>query len=180
MSLTSTYVPSDDESFPISTNDDVVYKKGGEVLVGTVVGFIPSSSSNEDAVLGEKRPQSALAVSMHLKVKKWCYVSGLNILPDGSQQCTQLQWQCQCHHGMLLGGESVRAAIFVVASSSIHFAEPILHLHLPNCFSASSPLGLTSFWPSAVSRILFPHGQILILDRKIPFAFVIALHLDSE
>ena len=56
MSLTTHYTPSDDTLLPVSTNDDVMYKKGGEVLVGTVVEHIPSSSRNETAALGEKRP----------------------------------------------------------------------------------------------------------------------------
>ena len=63
-----------------------MYKKGGEVLVGTVVEHIPSSSRNETASLGEKRPAENPSNVIRLRVKKWCYTSGLCVTPDGNQQ----------------------------------------------------------------------------------------------
>ena len=60
MSIISTYVPTgkDHDLLPHSVNDDVVYEKDGEVLVGTVVEHIVSSQSDDGTVLGEKRSDS--------------------------------------------------------------------------------------------------------------------------
>ena len=55
--------------------------------MGTVVEHIPSSSRNKTAVLGEKRSADNISEIVRLRVKEWCYISGLLcITPDGNQQ----------------------------------------------------------------------------------------------
>lgn len=83
MPITSNYVPDGDGTLPHSTNDDVIYEKDGEVRVGTVVEYILSSNASETADLGSKRSSTD---TIEVRVKKWSYVSGLNVTAEGSQQ----------------------------------------------------------------------------------------------
>ena len=90
MSIISTYVPTgkDHDLLPHSVNDDVVYEKDGEVLVGTVVEHVVCSQSDDGTVLGEKRSAGNIDKVTFVRLKKWSYVSGIKIVPNNGQQYT--------------------------------------------------------------------------------------------